>query len=117
MVLNIEISDELLSRLKPVENKLPEIIELGMRELLARKEVGYHGAAEVLEFLAKLPSPEEIIELRPTPSLQAEIDELLAKNRTVGLSPDEEERWERYQYLEHLVRVAKAESHLRLQAA
>jgi len=68
----------------------------------------------VLEFLAKLPSPEEIITLRPSPTLQAQIDALLEKNRTEGLTPAEEQAWEQYQYLERLVRMAKARAYLKL---
>ena len=41
---------------------------------------------------------------------------LLEKNRTTGLTADEEEEWRRYQYLEHLVRLAKAKAALKLQA-
>jgi hypothetical protein len=40
--------------------------------------------------------------------------ELLETNRTVGLSAEEEAGWEQYQYLEHLVRMAKATAHLKL---
>jgi hypothetical protein len=32
---------------------------------------------------------------------------LLAKNRTGDLSAEETREWERYEYLEHLVRLAK----------
>ena len=70
--------------------------------------------AEVLEFLVTLPSPEEIIALRPSKTLQAEIDNLLEKNKTIGLTSQEEEKWEQYQYLEHLVRMAKGKAYLKL---
>jgi hypothetical protein len=39
----------------------------------------------------------------------------LEKNRTTGLLPEEKLEWERYQYVEHLVRLAKARAALRLQ--
>ncbi len=70
--------------------------------------------AEVLEFLATLPTPEEIIALRPSEALQAQISNLLEKNRTQGLTPAEEQIWEQYQHLEHLIRMAKAKAHLKL---
>lgn len=70
--------------------------------------------AEVLEFLATLPTPEEIIALRPSEALQAQISNLLEKNRTQGLTPAEEQVWEQYQYLEHLIRMAKAKAYLKL---
>ena len=58
-----------------------------------------------LEFLARLPTPEEIIALRPSQTLQARISALLEKNRTEGLTLAEEQEWEQYQYLEHLERL------------
>jgi hypothetical protein len=54
--------------------------------------------------------------LKPSPDLEARVRELLAKNRAGGLEVDEEREWDLYQYLEHLVRLAKANAlqHLRL---
>ena len=39
---------------------------------------------------------------------------LLEKNRTGDLTPDEEQLWQHYQYLEHIVRMAKARAFLKL---
>ena len=71
--------------------------------------------SDVMELLASLPTPEEILALRPSPALQARISELLDKNRTVGLSPTENEEWQRYQDVEHLVRLAKAKAAAKIQ--
>jgi len=70
--------------------------------------------AEVTEFLARLPTPEETLALRPSASLQARISELLEKNRDPGLSALEEREWQAYEYAEHLVRIAKANAATRL---
>jgi hypothetical protein len=40
--------------------------------------------------------------------LQARIEQLLTKNTGAGLSPEERQEWDRYEYLEHLIRLAKA---------
>lgn len=69
---------------------------------------------EVLEFLASLPGPEETVKLRPSKVFLARIRYLLKKNRTTGLTPEENQEWEQYQYLEHLVRMAKAKALLKL---
>lgn len=58
-------------------------------------------------------SPEEILALRPSPELAQRVSTLLEKNRTVGLSPDEELEWQRLEYLEHLVRIAKGKAALK----
>ena len=68
----------------------------------------FDGVADVLETLAGLPAPDEVLALRPSPALQARIEALLEKNRTAGLSPLEQREWQGYEYLEHLVRLAKA---------
>lgn len=115
--VKFNIPDGLATRLRPLEDQLPRILELGLRELNAGKQPGFEGAAEVLEFLASLPTPEEIVALRPSETLQARINALLEKNRTQGLTPAEEQEWEQYQYLEHLVRLAKANAHLKLKAS
>ncbi|MEM7343409.1 MAG: hypothetical protein AAF485_04145 [Chloroflexota bacterium] len=66
--------------------------------------------------MAGLPSPEEIIALRLSETLQKRITDLLDKNREQGLSTAEELEWQHYEYLEHLVRLAKANSHLKLKS-
>ncbi len=112
--IQIEIPEELASRLKPMADRIPQILELGLREWNAAGQSGFDGAAEVLELLAGLPSPDEIIKLRPSETLQARISDLLEKNRTTGLSRNETLEWENFQYLEHLVRIAKAKAYSKL---
>jgi hypothetical protein len=106
MDLMLTIPDELATRLRAVEDRLPEILELGLREWLSTPP-GYAGLNDVLETLARLPMPEEVLALRPTTTLQSRIEELLDKNRNGGLSGDEQREWEHYEYIEHLVRMAK----------
>ncbi|MEQ9236319.1 hypothetical protein [Coleofasciculus sp. E2-BRE-01] len=114
MQVTFNLPDDVAQRVNALENCLPQILELGLREFEAITHVGFSGIAEVLEFLATLPTPEEIIALRPSPALQTQIQTLLEKNRTVGLTPDEEKIWQSYEYLEHLVRMAKAKALLKL---
>ncbi len=87
---------------------------MGLRELNAAGQSTFEGGAEVLEFLVGLPAPEEIIALRASERLQSRIRELLEKNRTQSLTPEEEKEWEHYQYLEHLVRMAKTKAYMKL---
>ena len=92
------------------KEELEKIVELGLRELRANSVVGYKSLAEVLEFLANLPTAEEIIALRPSEDLQNEISRLLEKNRNEGLSESEEQTWASCEFIEHLVRIAKAKA-------
>lgn len=107
MEITLNVSEELASRLRPVEDQLPQILELGIRDLNARQGGTFAGLAELLEKLASLPSPEEILALRASPALQERIDTLLEKSKDEGLTPDERREWEQFCYVEHLVRMAK----------
>lgn len=117
MQIKVEVPDELAMRLSPLQEQLPQILELGLREWSADVQSGFSGLADVLEFLANLPTPEEILALKPSETLQQHINNLLEKNRTVGLTPEEERLWQQYEYVEHLVRVAKAKALLKLKEA
>ncbi len=113
MELTVTIPEDLATRLRPVKDRLPQILELGLRELHSSPP-SYEGLTDVLEALARLPSPEEVLALRPSPALQSRVEELLDKNRSTGLSTDERREWEQYQYVEHLVRMAKGRAALKL---
>ncbi len=107
MQMTLDISNELAARLHAEQSRLPQIFALGLREMDAEGAAGFKGLADVLEFLAELPTPEQILALRPAPSLQQDIEALLDRNRATGLSEEEERQWRQYQYIEHLVRKAK----------
>src|SRR5258707_522488 len=109
--ITLKLPDDLAERLRNYEERLPEILELGLRELSADSQQGFEGAAEVLEFLAGLPSPEEILTLRPSERFDRRVRELLEKS---PLNPQEDQEWERYEFLEHLVRMAKTRACLKL---
>ncbi len=117
MEITLTVPEELALRVRPFEKELPQILELGMQAWNARGESGFSGLTDVLETLASLPAPEEVLALRPSPVLQGRIDELLEKNQGGGLSAEEQRVWEQYRYVEHLVRLAKARAALKLQSA
>jgi hypothetical protein len=117
MEITVSIPDDLAKRLRPVEDHLPQILELGMREWQARADSGFIGLAGILETLAALPTPEEVLALRPAPALQERIEALLEKNQADSMSPEEQQEWQQYQYVEHLVRLAKARAALKLKSA
>ena len=117
MQISLDIPDELALRLNPLQDQLPQILEMGLREWNADAQSGFSGLAEVLEFLATLPAPEEILALKPSATLQQSIQEMLEKSKTVGLTVEEERSWQQYEYVEHLVRIAKAKALLKLKAS
>lgn len=112
--MTIDLPENLAVHLQSNRKNLPQIFEAGLREFKASSSVGYKSVADVLEFLASLPKPEEILALRPSKDLQNRIGELLEKNRREGLNESEEKLWESYEFIEHLVRIAKAKASAQL---
>lgn len=117
MEITLTVSEDLASRLRPMEDQLPQILELGIRELNARQGGTFAGLAELLEKLVSLPSPEEILALRASPALQERIDTLLEKSKDEGLSADERREWDQFCYVEHLVRMAKGNAAIKRRGA
>lgn len=112
--ITLDLPDELAERLQALADRLPRVLELGLRELDASSQEGFSGTSDVLEFLAGLPTPEETLAFRPSTALAERVSELLEKNRGGGLSAAEADEWRRYAYLEHLMRMAKARAMIKL---
>jgi len=112
--ITVSLPDDLASQIRAQQQQLPRILELGLRELNASGQSGFDGAADVLELLAALPAPDEILNLRLSTRLSARVAELVEKSRASEMTPLDEEEWERYEYLEHLIRMAKAAAQLKL---
>ena len=68
---------------------------------------------EIADFLASGPSPEELLEFRPSPQTQARAGELLGKLKDGSLSAEERGELEQFEQVERLMRFVKA----RIQAA
>lgn len=71
---------------------------------------------ELAYFLASL-SPRRVVAYKASPKAQARVSELLEKNKTVGLTAEENAEMERYMTVEHIVRLAKAKALQKLHAA
>ncbi len=117
MEITLELPEELATRLRPHQAHLPHILELGLSAMQASPQNGFAEVDEALRLLEGSPSPQEVLALHPSPVLQSRISYLLEKNRNEGLSETEEWEWKRYEYLEHMVCLAKAKAHSKLQAS
>lgn len=107
MQLTIDLPENLAATLDLKRDKLDRIFEAGLRAESADSAAGYAGLYQVLDFLASLPAPKEILELHASPELQTRLEELLEKNRNEGLDEADKEFWASYEITEHLVRKAK----------
>ena len=115
MQITLDLPEDLFSKISGLEAQIPEVLALGLDELTARPQEGVNGFSEVMNFLANLPTPEEVLALRPSPGLQTQIDQLSDRYKAESLSKQEALLWKQYEYLEHVVRTAKARAYLKLQ--
>ena len=116
MEIIIKISDNLGQKLQPFQDRLPEVIERGLREMLAESQVEFKDENEIMELLVSQPIPEQVLALKPSPEFQARVSDLLQRNKQGQLSGQESAELERHLMLEHLVRLAKAHAYKQLAA-
>lgn len=63
---------------------------------------------EIIEFIASGTSPGKVIAFRPSEEAKSRVADLIHREKTVGLQPDEAAELGYYLQLEHLMRLAKA---------
>ena len=64
---------------------------------------------ELAYFLASL-SPKKVLSFKVSSKVQGRVNSLLEKNKTEGLTKDENAEMERYMIVEHIVQLAKAKA-------
>ena len=69
--LTVEVPDTLGEPLQTMRDRLPEILDRGLREVLSEHAPTVLGEAEILRVLASQPTPEQVLALQPTPAMQA----------------------------------------------
>ena len=70
---------------------------------------------EIVDLFARGTPPEEIVRFRPSRKAQNRVRDLLARNKSGELTPDEADELERLGNLEHLVQLVKARARLYLE--
>jgi hypothetical protein len=114
--ITIQVPDALRQQLERFRERLPEVLERGLREMLAEGRGDFQDENAIIELLTSQPTPEQVLDIHPSPRLQARVSELLARNKEGELARHEEAELERYLMLEHLVRLAKAHAYKQLAA-
>jgi hypothetical protein len=114
MQITIEVPERLGKQLRRFQDRLPEVLERGVQEMLGEESSSLLDERAIMELLTSQPTPEEVLAIRPSPEFQARVSELLAQNKKGALSHQEEMELERYLTLDHLVRLAKAHAYQQL---
>jgi hypothetical protein len=63
---------------------------------------------EVIDFIAAGTSPSGVIAFQPSAEAKERVADLIEREKTTGLTPDEKAELDHYMQLEHLMRLAKA---------
>jgi len=109
--ITIQVPDALGQELQRYQDRLPEMLERGLREVATESSAPFQDEIDVLDVLASGPPPDRVLALRPSAQLQARVADLLDRSKRGGLSPEEEAELGRYAAVEHLVRLAKARAY------
>lgn len=65
---------------------------------------------ELVDFIASGPTREAVADFRASPETQAHVEELIRKEKTSGLSPEEKSELDHYIHWEQVLRLAKAKA-------
>lgn len=63
---------------------------------------------ELIDFIAAGTSPQGIAEYRPSEDTRTRVGELVAREKSTGLTSEEASELQSYLHLEHIMRLAKA---------
>jgi hypothetical protein len=71
---------------------------------------------EIINFIAAGASTESVAAFKASPETKARVAELIDREKTVGLTPEEQAELDSYEELEHIMILAKARAHQLLQS-
>jgi hypothetical protein len=117
MQLTLQLPDEMAEFLPHGEAELAAVFSAGLRQWNNARNFEVEQITDMTTLLAGLPSPEEVLAIRPSAKLGERAQILLHKSKTGELTAEEQTEWDSIARLEHLIRVAKAKAATKIQAA
>ena len=63
---------------------------------------------EIIEFIAAGSRPEDVVSFQPSQLSKDQVEDLIHREKTSGLTPDESAELDQFLQLEHIMRLAKA---------
>lgn len=70
---------------------------------------------EFVDFIAAGSTPQSVVDFRPSDETKTHVADLIRRQKTESLSPDETSELNHYLQIEHVMRLAKARARQRLQ--
>ncbi len=102
--LTIEIPDDLMEQIAPIQDQLPELL----RRCLQPPALSAQAYRYILDFLASQPTAEAIATFRPTSEMQNRLRYLVNREQEGILTPEEAQELNDYEHIEHLIVLLKA---------
>ena len=112
--ITIQVPDSLGRQLQQLHDRLPEVLERGLRDVLAEETGPPHDERAIIAILTNQPAPEQVLAIRPSAELQSRASALQERSKNGALTAQERSELDRYLLLEHMVRIAKANAYRRL---
>ena len=69
---------------------------------------------EIIDFIAAGTTPSRVVAFQPSQEVKERVADLIHREKTTGLSPEESSELNQYLQLEHLMRLAKARARAHL---
>ena len=69
---------------------------------------------EIIDFIAAGTTPSRVVAFQPSQAVKDRVADLIHREKTTGLSPEESSELNQYLQLEHLMRLAKARARAHL---
>lgn len=117
MKVTLEVSEKMGREMQALGADLPAAIKLGLANWRLYPTATHRELAVAIRELTTATTPEQLLELRPTPKLARRVRRLLDKNRETGLNASENDEMDAYLRVEHVVRLAKGTAALQLKEA
>ena len=113
--ITLELPEDLAVRLDPLHNRLPELLSQLLDSKSAEKKFTLSGTVmthpaflELIDFLSARPIIKQVLTHKSSLAVQERLEELLDKNREVGLTAAEEEEMDAYRLVNHVMILLKA---------
>lgn len=111
--MTLEIPDELIDQAEGLREQFQALLHQNQDPLVPTDAQIETELRRIVLVLSSQPTPEQILALQPAPQMQHRVEYLLERQKVLPLRQAEARELDRYLFVEHLVRLAKA--HLSMQ--
>jgi hypothetical protein len=105
--MTVQVSEELAERLRPIGPWLPAVLELS---LVGFRTIAAATATEVIQFLARDPTPQAVLNYHVSERAQERLQRLLTLNEAGMLGEEEQCELDELERVEHVIVMLKAQA-------